>query len=289
MNHPIEYKHETPELNPGLYLIATPIGNLRDITLRALDVLAACDAVYCEDTRVTRKLLKAYGISTKLRVYNDYSKHGERKAIISDIMQGRVIGLVSDAGMPMISDPGYKLVAECLEQDLLVTSVPGANAALAAMQLSGLPTDQFSFHGFFPPKSGARRKILMELRTQPGAKIFYESPNRVASLLEDIDEVLGDAPIAIVREITKMFEESRRGSARDILGHYKEHGTPKGEIVIVIGQAETPEHSDEQIDAMLADALKTMSTKNAASAIAEMTGRSKKELYARALGIGKDD
>jgi 16S rRNA (cytidine1402-2'-O)-methyltransferase len=275
------------KLMPGLYLIATPIGNLRDISLRALDTLNAVDMIMCEDTRVTGKLLKAYDISKPLRPYNDHSDKNKRHAIVTDITAGKSIALVSDAGMPLISDPGYKLVRDCLDLGLHVTSLPGANAPLTALQLSGLPSNAFSFIGFLPQKTKARCDHLAQWQNVPGTLLAFETGPRLQASLEDILNTLGDRQMAVVREITKMYEESRRGSVSELIHHYTESGAPKGEIVLVIEPAAPEEYNEGDIDEMLAMALKDNSTKEAAKIVAEKTGRPRKDIYERALQLQK--
>ncbi len=275
------------DLTAGLYLVATPIGNLRDITLRALDVLKQADYIACEDKRVTGKLLQSYDIENngRLLVYNDHSKAGDRQHIAALIGQGCSVALVSDAGMPMISDPGYKLVRDCIDLGLSVTSAPGANAPLAALQLSGLPSDRFMFAGFLPSKDQARFEIFNELKSVEATLVFYETAPRLQASLEAILATLGDRPVAVVREITKMFEEARRDTVSRLIAHYKEKGAPKGEIVLLIAGAEKTDYSDAQIEAMLRDALETMSSKDASAFVAEQTGLPRKQLYNLVLSM----
>lgn len=275
----------TPQpIVPALYLVATPIGNLRDITVRALDVLAGVDVIYCEDTRQTGKLLQAYGIKTKLSVYNDYSKESVRDKIIHTIQSGQAAALVSDAGMPLISDPGYKLVRDCIEKGVRVTSCPGANAALMGVQLSGLPSDVFTFHGFLPTKSAARHRYLKSWAGVSGTHVFYESGNRVAACLRDAREVWGDRPAAIARELTKKFEEVKTGALTSLLSGLSEKGV-KGEVVLVIGGKEGSDFSEEEIESLLRKALLKLSVKDAAAQVAEQTGQPKKKLYQKLLDM----
>ncbi len=276
-------------LKAGLYIVATPIGNLRDISLRALDVLKAADTIICEDTRVTRKLLNAYNIRGRLQSYNDHSDEGRREAVLSLLEEGKVVALVSDAGMPLISDPGYKLVRECAERSLYTTTLPGASAPLAALQLSAFPSDRFSFLGFLPNKSGARQKLLGHWAEVETTLMAFEAAPRLIAALKDIEAVLGARDVAIVREITKLYEEARRGSARELITHYEEHGLPKGEIVIVIAPPEAKEFSEDDLIDMIRDALKTMKNKDAARFVAEKTGVKKSDLYNIALSVSKDD
>ena len=276
------------DLAAGLYLVATPIGNLRDISLRALDTLAAADVIVCEDTRVSKKLLSYYGLRGTLMSYNDHSDDQKREKVLRHVADGQVVVLISDAGMPLISDPGYKLVREALERGLYVTSVPGANAPLAALQLSGLPSDKFSFIGFLPPKQGAREKLLTAWQGTPGTLVAFETAPRLLAALESVRAVFGDVSVAVVREITKLYEESLRGSASELISYYEEEGLPKGEIVLLIGYEEKA-CSEEEIEALLVKALKNKGTKEAAAHVASLTGRPKKELYDLALKISRDE
>lgn len=271
-------------LPAGLYLVATPIGNLRDITQRALDVLAAADLVACEDTRMTGKLFEAYGLRQKMISYNDHNAARQRGPVIEAIVAGRAVALVSDAGMPLISDPGYKLVRDCLDLGLTVTSVPGASATLAALQLSGLPSDRFSFIGFLPPKSAARRTVLREWAGVRTTLVMFETGPRLLAALEDIEAVLGARPLAVVREITKKFEEIRRGSAAELLSRY-DGQPPKGEIVLVAGPPEDGEGAVDEadLDRRILSALETMRVKDAASFVAAATGQKRRLVYERAL------
>ncbi len=275
-------------LKSGLYIVATPIGNLRDISLRALDVLQNCDVIMCEDTRVTKKLLNAYQIKARLYSYNDHSDNARRVSIIEQIKDGGVIALVSDAGMPLISDPGYKLVCDARKADIYVTTIPGANAPLAALQISGMPSDQFCFLGFLPHKKGARIKMLEPWKRAPATLICFTAAPRLMASIEDIEFTLGGREIAVVREITKMYEEVRKGFAADLLAHYEERGLPKGEIVLVIAPPDDTEFSEEAVCDMIRDALESMRTKEAASFVADITGLKKNDLYNIALGINNE-
>lgn len=271
----------------GLYVVATPIGNMGDVSLRALDVLSGVDGVLCEDTRVSGKLLKYFGIEKPLGVYNDHSKDQDRAKIVARVQSGEALALISDAGMPLVSDPGYKLVAAIQDAGLNVTSVPGANAPLAALQLSGMPSDAFSFIGFLPSKSVARVKHLKAWAHVPGTLIAFETAPRLEAALADIEAALGAREVAVVREITKMYEEVRRDDVAALVAHYKEAGAPKGEIVLVIGPGDVREYSDKEIEGMLKEALASMGTKAAAEHVAAATGRTKKDLYNMALKVGK--
>ncbi len=279
----------TQALDPGLYIIATPIGNLRDITLRALDTLREADEVLAEDTRVARRLLDAHNIRAKLSPYHDHNGAKRRPEILEKLNQGAAVALISDAGTPMVSDPGWKLSHAALEAGHRVIPVPGASALLAGLVASGLPSDRFMFCGFLPPKSGARQKIAKSLAVVPSTLIFYESGPRLADCLNDLTHLLGGArDAAVARELTKLFEETRRGSLQDLATHYTEHGPPKGEIVVLVGPPVKVDADDAAIDAALLEALKSQSVKQASNEIADMFGLPKRNVYQRALAL-KDD
>lgn len=277
-----------PKAAPGLYLVATPIGNLKDITLRALELLGAADLVLCEDTRVSAKLLQAHGLSPRLKPYHEHNAARIRPQIIEAIKGGEAVALISDAGTPLVSDPGYKLVRACQEEGLAVTALPGASAVLTALQLSGLPSDRFLFAGFLPPKSAARKTALAELASVPATLVFYESQNRLAAALADMAAVLGDRPSAVLRELTKRFEEARRGSLTELAKHYAAAGPPKGEIAVVVAppSADAAPSADE-LDAQLAEALSESSLRDAVDRVAAGTGLPRKQVYARALELAK--
>lgn len=281
----------TATLPAGLHLVATPIGNLGDISRRALETLAAADAVACEDTRVTGGLLAKLGIATPLIPYHDHNADEVRPRLLARMAAGESVALVSDAGMPAIADPGYKLVRACIEAGLAVSAVPGANAALMGLVLSGLPTDRFLFEGFLPAKTVARKKILQSLAAVPATLVFYESGPRLAESLADMAEVLGSRDAAVARELTKLFEEVRRGTLAELAAHYAAAGPPKGEIVVVAGApAERAAESAETIEQMLETALRTMSVRDAAEAVAAASGRPRREVYAQALAVsGRKD
>lgn len=274
---------ETVPLPPGLYLVATPIGNLRDITLRALDILASADVIACEDTRVTGRLLHAHGIEGRMICYNDHSADAQRGKLLERLAAGARVALASDAGTPLVSDPGYKLVRDCLDLGIPVTSAPGANAPLTALQLSGLPSDKFCFLGFLPAKRQARRDMLAVWKEARATLLMFETGPRLADSLADMRDILGDRPAAVVREMTKMFEESRRGSLGALVDSYIQNGAPKGEIVVAVGAAPERVFGEEEIVALLLQALATMGVKEAAAAVAAQTGLSKKALYEQAL------
>ena len=276
---------EAPALPPGLYVVATPIGNLRDATLRSLEILAACDLIACEDTRVTHRLLDHYGITRPLTPYHDHNAESARPRLLAKLAAGGRVALVSDAGTPLISDPGYKLVREASEAGLAVTAIPGASAPITALILSGLPSDRFLFAGFLPPKSGARRTVLAELRNVPATLLLFETGPRLTDSLADCHQVLGDRPAAVARELTKLHEEVRRGALSELARHYQEAGPPKGEIVLVIGPPETATEAPMDVDAALTAALEQMGVKEAATAVAAASGLPRREIYARALAL----
>lgn len=277
-------------LTPGLYVVATPIGNARDITLRALDVLKAADLVLCEDTRVTSKLCAIHDIRTTLRPYHEHNAAAERPKVIAKIEEGGIIALVSDAGTPLISDPGYKLVRDLVEAGLPVTTLPGASSVMAALTIAGLPTDRFLFAGFLPPKQAARRAALTELRDLSSTLVFLESPRRLEACLADMDVTLGERQVAVAREITKKFEEVRRGTTAELAAHYAETDAPRGEVVIVVGPPGETDVTDEAtLDDMLRKAMDAHSLKDAVAAVTDATGMKRRDVYARALELSKSD
>ena len=274
----------------GLHIVATPIGNAADITLRALEVLRRVDLIACEDTRVTGNLMARYEIGTRRLAYNDHNAERVRPLLLERLRRGERIALVSDAGMPLVSDPGYKLVRAAIAEGLPVTTVPGASAPLAALALSGLPSDRFLFAGFLPSRSTARRHELAELATVPATLIFFESARRLGESLADMAAVLGDRPAAVAREMTKRFGEVRRDSLAALATHYAAAGPPKGEVVIVVGPpASAPFRDDAQaavtLDDMLRDALAGASLRDAAAAVAIASGLPRRAVYARALAL----
>ncbi len=272
------------ELKPGLYLVATPIGNLRDITLRALDVLKAVDVIACEDTRTSGKLLSFYNVKKPLLPYHDHNADEQRPHLISRIQKGEKVALISDAGMPLISDPGYKLVRDCQEQDIYITSLPGANAPLMALQLSGLPTNAFSFLGFLPAKSKARCTVLEEWQESASPLIIFESANRLDDTLMDMKAVLGDRACTVVRELTKYFEDVWPGKISDHIDRIARDGQPKGEIVIVVAGKDAASQTFD-LDALLTRELERSSLREAVQAVTEMTGLSRKVVYDAALKL----
>ena len=273
-------------LDPGLYVVATPIGNLADISLRALAILAGADAVLAEDTRVSRTLLAHYGIRTPVWPYHEHNAAQARPVALRRLSQGEALALISDAGTPLVSDPGYKLVAEAIAAGFAVTAAPGASAALAALCVAGLPTDRFFFEGFLPAKSAARRERLNALAAVPGTLIFYEAPSRLAETLADLAAELGPRPAAVARELTKLHEEVRRGRLDALAEEYAALGPPKGEIVILVGAADPRAAiSDADLDAEIKAALKTLSIKDASASVAARHGLPRRRVYARALAL----
>ena len=276
----------TPPLAPGLYVVATPIGNLADVTLRALSILAGADAILAEDTRVSRTLLARYGIDTPLSPYHEHNAAEARPRALRRMAGGHALALISDAGTPLISDPGYRLVAEAVASGLAVTAIPGACAALAALCVAGLPTDRFFFEGFLPPRSAARRERINALAAIPATLVFYEAPSRLAETLADLALELGSRPAAIARELTKLHEEVRRGPLDALAAHYAAAGEPRGEIVIVVGPAEPRQCvSEDVLTEDLVEALRTLSVKDAAAAVAARHGLPRRQVYSRALAL----
>ena len=269
-------------LAAGLYLVATPIGNLADMTLRALSVLSRADVIYCEDTRHSAKLLQHYAIAAKTRPFHEHNEEREIERAISDLESGKRIAMISDAGTPLLSDPGFKLVRAAAAAGVPVISIPGPSAALAALTSSGLPTDSFFFAGFLPPKQAARRARLVELSQIPGSLVIFEAPHRVAEALADMADVLGERAAVIARELTKLHEDIVRGSLRT-LAEATFGETLKGEVVLVVGPGRAEPVSDETINARLAEALEGMSLKDAAKALADELGVPKARIYG--LGI----
>ncbi|HKP25176.1 MAG TPA: 16S rRNA (cytidine(1402)-2'-O)-methyltransferase [Dongiaceae bacterium] len=269
----------------SLVLIATPIGNLGDITARALEGLKSADLIACEDSRVTVKLLQHAGIEKPLLPYHDHNAETMRPKLLARIAAGERVALVSDAGTPLISDPGYKLVQAAVAAGLAVTMLPGPSAPIMALALSGLPSDRFLFGGFLPAKSKARREAIAEAARAGVTLIFFETAPRLLESLKDLLAVLGDRRAAVARELTKLFEEVRRDQLSALIAHYDQAGTPKGEIVIVVGPPEEERASEEDIDALLRRALDSMSVKDAAATVAAATGAPKRAVYARALEL----
>jgi 16S rRNA (cytidine1402-2'-O)-methyltransferase len=273
----------------GLAIVATPIGHSRDITLRALDILGRADWIACEDTRVTAKLLAIHGISRPLVAYHEHNAEKARPKLIERLKGGETVALVSDAGTPLVSDPGYKLVRACLEEGIPVIPVPGASAILAALVVSGLPTDRFFFAGFLSSKSAARRRALVDVAEIPGSLVFLESARRLAPSLTDMARILGPRDAMIGREMTKMFEETRRGPLDDLAAHYKSEGPPRGEVTIVVAPFKKQAVDDAGLDRRLKAALKNATVRDAANEVAAATGLARRKVYTRALKLQKGE
>lgn len=268
-----------------LYLVATPIGNLMDITLRALEVLKAADVIACEDKRVSSKLLNHYGISKPLLSYHDHNASQMRPRLLDLLRQEKKVAYITDGGMPLISDPGFKLVLECQQEKLAYTVIPGASAPLMALCLSGLSPEQFFFCGFLSSKQAARKTALQEIKQVPVTLVFFESPKRVPAFLNDALEVLGDREGAVCREMTKMYEEVKKNSLSSLVNYYVSH-PPRGEVVIVIeGNSLSPTLDQEGLDIELKKALKTYSLKEAVDLVSKAFGLSKRDVYQHALRI----
>jgi 16S rRNA (cytidine1402-2'-O)-methyltransferase len=272
-------------LAAGLYILATPIGNARDISLRALATLKSCDVIAAEDTRVTSKLLSIHGISNPLIAYNDHNAPQMRPKILARLAKGEIVALVSDAGTPLVSDPGYKLVREAIAAGANIVALPGPSAVLAGLTLSGLPSDRFLFAGFLPSRSGERKSALEELKGIGATLIFFESAQRLAEALAAMAEVLGDRSAAMTRELTKLHEEVRRGSLTELAAHYEKAGAPKGEVTLLVGPPLEAAPDIARIDAALKAALAFMPVKAAADLIAGLTEAPRKRIYARALEL----
>jgi 16S rRNA (cytidine1402-2'-O)-methyltransferase len=272
----------------GLYLVATPIGNLSDITLRALEVLAGCDVIACEDSRVTRKLTGHYGITTPLAPYHEHNAALARPKLLARLAQGQAVALVSDAGTPLISDPGYKLVRAAAEAGHAVTALPGASALLAALSLAGLPTDRFFFEGFLPPRQAARQKRIAALKPIPATLVLFESGQRLAAALADLAEGLGSRAAAVCRELTKLHEEVRRGDLPELAHDYAEGRETRGEIVIVVAPPGNRGDEAGEVDGLLRQALARVSLKDAVGEVALATGQPRRTVYQRALELTKD-
>jgi 16S rRNA (cytidine1402-2'-O)-methyltransferase len=278
------------QLAPGLHLVATPIGNLGDITLRALWVLRNVDRILCEDTRVTGRLLARFGIAKPLDPYHDHNGDRVRPGIIEALRHGAKLALVSDAGTPLVADPGFKLVRAALAEDLPVTTAPGPSAALTALTLSGLPPDTFLFGGFPPPRTAARRRVLAQWVNLAATLIFYEGRSRLVAALADMAAILGDRQAAVARELTKRHEEMRRGRLAELAEHYRVAGAPPGEAVIIVGPPEAAAALVvDDVDARLRQLLEAHSLRDAVLLLAEETGIARRTLYERALALQHPD
>ena len=273
----------------GLYVTSTPIGNLADITIRAVDLLKEADFIACENKRVSGKLFSYYDIKTPMISYHDHNAQDVMPTLINHLNAGKIIALISDAGTPLISDPGYRLVNECQQKGIMVTSLPGASAILCALTNAGLPTNNFLFQGFLPPKMQARQKEIGKFSNVDASLIYYESPKRLLNCLKDISTVLGDREVAVCRELTKLYEEVRKDNIEALIEYYDGKPTPKGEIVIVVSPPNKNEGLIDDLDAALIDALKTLSVKEAVAAVTFMSGKKRREVYKRALALLKND
>jgi 16S rRNA (cytidine1402-2'-O)-methyltransferase len=272
----------------GLYIVATPIGNLSDLSIRAIEVLKNVDVIACEDTRITGKILNKHLIKTKMLAYHEHNASRARLKLTKLIMSGKSIALVSDAGTPIISDPGYKLVRDCIDKNFGITAIPGANAAITGLILSGLPTNRFLFVGFLNSKNNQRNKELLELKNVPATLVLYESARRLGTTLSDMVKCLGDRPAAVARELTKRHEEIRRDSLSVLAKHYHNNGAPKGEIVIVVAPPikNTP-LSEHDLDNLILKQLQTLSVRDATAKIALDSNIPKRQIYARAIKLRK--
>lgn len=271
-------------LAPGLYVVATPIGNLRDITLRALDVLRGANQLLAEDTRVTAKLLSAYDISASVSAYHDHNAAKRTPGLIKALKKGETIALVSDAGTPLVSDPGFRLVRAAVEAGIDVFPLPGASAVMAGLVKSGLPSDRFFFAGFLPPRSVARKRDIEALRNIPGTLIFFETGPRIESCLQDLAAVLGNRAAVITRELTKHYEEARHGTLSELAASISSD-PPRGEIVLLVHGPESTRWDGEVVRDALREHLKTMKLKGACAELSEVSGWSKRELYALGLSL----
>jgi 16S rRNA (cytidine1402-2'-O)-methyltransferase len=282
--------HQTVKLQPGLYFVATPIGSARDITLRALDILASADVIAAEDTRSMKKLLEIHGVPLNGRpvlAYHDHSGEGARSKLLAYLEAGKTVAYASEAGTPLIADPGYHLSVAAAEAGHLVTSAPGPSAIITALSLAGLPTDSFFFAGFLPNAKKARQTALETVREVPGTLVFYESPKRVAAMVADAAEVLGgERKAAVARELTKKFEEVIRGSLNELAAELLER-TIKGEIVVLIDRQRGEAASEDDIEGALKEALETMSVRDASDAIAKAYGINRRKVYQLALKLQK--
>lgn len=271
-----------PTIKPGLHIVATPIGNLGDITLRALSILTQVDHIFCEDTRVSRKLLQAYAISGNLQTYHEHNAEEMRPKILHMLKNGAKIALISDAGTPLISDPGYKLVRACYQEDILVTTAPGPAAVIAGLVLSGLPSDQFFFAGF------AQNKKFQELKDIPSTLIFYEAPQRLVATLQEMKRVFANRSVAVVREITKLYEEVVQGDYETVIAAFSGQERCRGEMVILLSPPQMVETAEDDVEALLAQTLTEHSMKDAVTIVAGVLGLPRKKVYQHALTLKQE-
>ncbi|MDC7787887.1 16S rRNA (cytidine(1402)-2'-O)-methyltransferase [Rhodoplanes sp. TEM] len=278
-----------PPLPGGLHVVATPIGHLEDVSLRVLATLAAADLIACEDTRVTRKLLARYGIARPLTAYHEHNAAQARPKILARLATGEAVALVSDAGTPLVSDPGFRLVREAREAGFAVTAVPGPSAVLTALTIAGLPTDRFFFEGFLPPRGGPRKSRIAEIAGIPATLVLFETGPRLADALADLAAGLGPREAAVCRELTKLHEEVRRGDLAELAAVYAAGAETRGEVVLVIGPPSADAHvSPAEIDDKLVAAMRTASLKDAVAAVAAATGEPRRTVYQRALALGRE-
>jgi 16S rRNA (cytidine1402-2'-O)-methyltransferase len=281
------HAYDAPELPVALYLVPTPIGNLGDVTIRALQVLAAADVIACEDTRVTAKLLDRYGIRNKLIAYHDHNAASVGASLLADVAAGKSVAIATDAGTPLLSDPGFPLVRDAVAQGLRIEALPGASALLPALQLSAQPTDRFSFFGFLPQKKSERLKMLTEIATRSETVVVYESPYRVLDALEDITHILSDRPLSVSREISKLHEETLRGTASSIHAELSARPAIKGEFAIVFGaqESEPVALTEDQVSARISEVLSDHSASKTAALLSKTLGIPRDEIYARILAL----
>ena len=280
---------QAPPLPGGLYVVATPIGHLGDITLRALETLAAADVIACEDTRVTRKLTDRYGISARLTPYHDHNAAAARPKLLARLAAGEAVALVSDAGTPLVSDPGYRLVRAARAAGHAVTTLPGPSAVLAALTVAGLPTDRFFFAGFLPPKQAARRARIAELADIPATLVLFETGPRIAAALADLAAALGEREAAVCRELTKLHEEVLRGDLKTLAATYAAQDPPRGELVVVIAPPSAQQPDAVELDSRLREALGRASVKDAVAEVAEALHLARRDVYQRALALRDED
>ena len=273
----------------GLYVTATPIGNLGDITLRGVDLLKAADLIACEDKRVSGKLLSYFDIKTPMISYHDHNADSVMPRLMDELNAGKIVALISDAGTPLISDPGYKLVNNCQKEGVMVTSLPGASALLCALTISGMPTDNFLFCGFLPSKTTARCKELEKFLKVPATLVYYESPKRLLASLKDMKSMLGNRLVAVCRELTKLYEEVRKDQLDELIEYYEGRPNPKGEIVIIVEPPAKDQSVIDDLDDALLAALKKLTVKEAVAAVTYMSGRERTEAYKRALEVSGND
>ena len=278
-------KFEAGALAPGLHVVATPIGNLGDITVRALATLAAADVVLCEDTRTSAKLMERYGIKARLEPYHEHNAEKARPRILERLREGAALALISDAGTPLVSDPGYRLVQEAVAQGSNVTSCPGASALLAGLTIAGLPTDRFLFLGFPPARTGDRRRLCDEVAKLRATLIFYESPNRIIETLEELAGALPGREVCVTRELTKLHEEALRGSYDVVITALKARPAVKGEITLILGPPPEDQHAatDADVATAIDEALQALPASKAAAEVAKRFGLAKADVYAEIL------